>query len=179
MFHFDWTDDAVTLLKQLWKDGLSCSRIADELGGGLSRNAVIGKVARLGLEKRRTVTRAYPPKPRVQTRRLQTFSTKRAGDLRHVKTEAKVVNDQDIPQEQRRTLLELTAHTCRWPVGDPGNADFFFCGAEPLPGCPYCLAHCRKAYNRSYRVFDPGALEVLRRQRRLREVERILGENAA
>jgi hypothetical protein len=42
-------------------------------------------------------------------------------------------------------LLELTDDTCRWPVGDPCAADFFFCGAPPLPGKPYCAAHCARA----------------------------------
>jgi GcrA cell cycle regulator len=44
------------------------------------------------------------------------------------------------------TLLALTAETCRWPVGDPGEADFVFCGAAPLKRYPYCLAHCLIAY---------------------------------
>src|ERR1043165_2566889 len=43
-----WTDERVELLKKLWTDGLSASQIAAELGG-ITRNAVIGKVHRLGL----------------------------------------------------------------------------------------------------------------------------------
>ena len=43
-----WTDERVELLKKLWADGLSASQIAAELGG-ITRNAVIGKVHRLGL----------------------------------------------------------------------------------------------------------------------------------
>ncbi|MCK5932295.1 MAG: GcrA cell cycle regulator [Fulvimarina manganoxydans] len=46
-----WTDERVDLLKQLWSEGLSASQIADRLGG-VSRNAVIGKVHRLKLESR-------------------------------------------------------------------------------------------------------------------------------
>ena len=42
-----WTDERVELLKKLWADGLSASQIAAELGG-ITRNAVIGKVHRLG-----------------------------------------------------------------------------------------------------------------------------------
>jgi GcrA cell cycle regulator len=45
------------------------------------------------------------------------------------------------------TLLELTADTCRWPIGDPQRSDFFFCGAVPAHGQPYCGHHCRQAYN--------------------------------
>ena len=46
-----WTDERVELLKKLWSDGLSASQIAAELGG-ITRNAVIGKVHRLGLSGR-------------------------------------------------------------------------------------------------------------------------------
>jgi GcrA cell cycle regulator len=53
--------------------------------------------------------------------------------------------DAGIPLSQRRSFLELTDDTCRWPVGDPCNADFFFCGAQPLPDKPYCAAHCARA----------------------------------
>ena len=46
-----WTDERVETLKKLWTDGLSASQIAAELGG-ITRNAVIGKVHRLGLSGR-------------------------------------------------------------------------------------------------------------------------------
>lgn len=36
--------------------------------------------------------------------------------------------------------------TCCWPVGDPGDSDFHFCGADTLPGKSYCSDHCSKAY---------------------------------
>ena len=54
--------------------------------------------------------------------------------------------DNVIPIGQRRTLLELTEETCRWPIGDPGHADFFFCGGPPISGLPYCAYHSRVAY---------------------------------
>jgi len=47
-----WTDERVELLKKLWMDGLSASQIAGELGEGVTRNAVIGKVHRLKLSGR-------------------------------------------------------------------------------------------------------------------------------
>jgi len=54
--------------------------------------------------------------------------------------------DNVVPMGQRRTLLELTEETCRWPIGDPGQADFFFCGGQSLTGLPYCAHHSRVAY---------------------------------
>src|SRR5580700_2309548 len=58
-----WTDERVELLKKLWSDGLSASQIAAELGG-ITRNAVIGKVHRLGLSGRAKSTSTGAPRPR-------------------------------------------------------------------------------------------------------------------
>ena len=58
-----WTDERVELLKKLWADGLSASQIAGELGG-ITRNAVIGKVHRLGLSGRAKSPSSAAPRPR-------------------------------------------------------------------------------------------------------------------
>ena len=58
-----WTDERVELLKKLWSDGLSASQIAAELGG-ITRNAVIGKVHRLGLSGRAKSASSAAPRPR-------------------------------------------------------------------------------------------------------------------
>ena len=58
-----WTDERVELLKKLWADGLSASQIAAELGG-ITRNAVIGKVHRLGLSGRAKSPSSSAPRPR-------------------------------------------------------------------------------------------------------------------
>ena len=58
-----WTDERVELLKKLWSEGLSASQIAGRLGG-VTRNAVIGKVHRLGLSGRATSSRSSVPRPR-------------------------------------------------------------------------------------------------------------------
>ena len=47
-----WTDERIAALKQYWEEGRSASQIAEVLGEGLSRNAVIGKAHRLGLASR-------------------------------------------------------------------------------------------------------------------------------
>ena len=58
-----WTDERVELLKKLWSDGLSASQIAAELGG-ITRNAVIGKVHRLGLSGRAKAASSAAPRQR-------------------------------------------------------------------------------------------------------------------
>jgi len=44
------------------------------------------------------------------------------------------------------TILALTERMCKWPVGDPKNPDFHFCGKPALPGLPYCAEHAAMAY---------------------------------
>ena len=43
-------------------------------------------------------------------------------------------------------LIDLKINTCRWPIGDPKDDDFHFCGEQTVTGKPYCLAHCQEAY---------------------------------
>jgi GcrA cell cycle regulator len=57
------------------------------------------------------------------------------------------VEELDIPVEQRLTLLQLNEHTCKWPIGDPLNADFYFCGQHAEEAKPYCEFHSRRAYH--------------------------------
>jgi GcrA cell cycle regulator len=144
-----WTEERVELLKKLWADGLSASQIAAELGG-ITRNAVIGKVHRLGLSGRAKSPSSSVPrqrKPRSSgmmrvPRSAIRGNTALAYDYA-VEPEPELI---EIPLEQRKTLLQLTEATCHWPVGDPGSPDFFFCGGQSNEGSPYCNYHSRVAY---------------------------------
>jgi GcrA cell cycle regulator len=137
------------LLKKLWADGLSASQIAAELGG-ITRNAVIGKVHRLGLSGRAKSPSSSAPRPRKPrapgmlrvSRGAIRGNTALAYDYA-VEPEPELI---EIPMEQRKTLLQLNEATCHWPVGDPGSPDFFFCGGEANEGSPYCNYHSRVAY---------------------------------
>jgi GcrA cell cycle regulator len=149
-----WTDERVETLKKLWADGLSASQIAAELGG-ITRNAVIGKVHRLGLSGRAkspSSAASRPRKPRATSPMLRVSRSSMRGNtaLAHayeldIEPEPELI-DNVIPLGQRRSLLELTEDTCRWPIGDPGTADFFFCGGQTITSLPYCAYHSRVAY---------------------------------
>ena len=148
-----WTDERVELLKKLWAEGLSASQIAAELGG-ITRNAVIGKVHRLGLSGRAKSPSSSAPRPRKarspSMMRISRPQSRGNTALAHAfdyepEAEPEFV-DNVIPMGQRRTILELTEDTCRWPVGDPGSPDFFFCGGQTHNTTPYCSHHCRIAY---------------------------------
>ena len=144
-----WTEERVELLKKLWADGLSASQIAAELGG-ITRNAVIGKVHRLGLSGRAKSPSSSAARPR-KPRSSSMIRVPRA----HIRGNTALAYDYvaepepeliEIPVEQRKNLLQLTEATCHWPVGDPGSTDFFFCGGQSNEGSPYCNFHSRVAY---------------------------------
>jgi GcrA cell cycle regulator len=152
----NWTDERVELLRKLWTDGLSASQIAAELGG-ITRNAVIGKVHRLGLSGRAKSPSSAAPrqrKPRASSQMLRVSRPVVRGNTALARLPAYDLDvDQDpapieniIPLGQRCTLLELAENKCRWPIGDPGAADFFFCGGKTVESLPYCAYHSRIAY---------------------------------
>jgi len=145
-----WTDERVELLKKLWADGLSASQIAAELGG-ITRNAVIGKVHRLGLSGRAKSPSSSTPRPRkarsgghmLRVSRPSIRGNTALAYEYEAEPEPELI---EIPVEQRKTLLQLNEHTCRWPIGDPGSTEFFFCGGETVNELPYCAYHSRVAY---------------------------------
>jgi GcrA cell cycle regulator len=151
-----WTEERVELLKKLWADGLSASRIAAELGG-VSRNSVIGKVHRLGLSGRAKSASASVPRQRKPRTHQHMMRLARPGvrgntalaPMQAIETDLEpepAVVENIIPMGQRCSILQLTESTCRWPIGDPSSADFFFCGGKSIEGLPYCGYHSRIAY---------------------------------
>lgn len=156
-----WTEERVELLKKYWAEGLSASQIANALGG-VTRNAVIGKVHRLGLAARakstRTNTTPRPRKPRSSNR--ETVARPRFSGNAALKTEAvadadtapepvplRVVHEElYIPPEERATILTLTETRCRWPIGDPTHDDFYFCGRSCDASESYCKHHAAVAF---------------------------------
>ncbi len=152
-----WTDERVEMLKKLWAEGLSASQVAKQLGG-VTRNAVIGKVHRLGLSGRATPSR--PARPRQQTTRATAplrgrpdplVVERRADEARGAaplaeRAEAARVEVETLDPAQRATVLTLTEHTCKWPIGDPGRPGFHFCGRGADSNSPYCADHARLAY---------------------------------
>ena len=191
-----WTDERIDRLKELWCQGKTASFIADELGG-VSRNAVIGKAHRLGLQ-----SRPSPVKPGEEKEAKKPAAAPAAASPRSApKAESPEAQPtapvapgaqaparrQLTPQEQqyrsigpggfirqgpgeqqapippapprrlvpakpspdvadKTSLLELNDRVCKWPIGHPGEPDFYFCGEPANPGFPYCVEHCGVAY---------------------------------
>ena len=170
-----WTDERVELLKKMWGDGQSASQIAKELGG-VTRNAVIGKVHRLGLSNRATTSTAktgttakaepkpaaepkakVAPKPEAAARPATPIPMRKAiipagqplppqPSANEISPEALAKVSEIEKKAKRLSLLELTERTCKWPVGDPATDDFWFCGLATQAGKPYCEAHVGVAF---------------------------------
>ncbi len=162
-----WTDERVELLKKLWQDGLSASQIAKQLGG-VTRNAVIGKVHRLGLSGRaapskpaRTVFKApRPARPAVST----PSAPRRIAEPTAVQSHpAPVRYVEEAPG--MATVLTLGAHMCKWPIGDPASDNFTFCGRRIGEGS-YCSEHARLAYQPQQKKGRSSAAELARSLRR-------------
>jgi len=154
-FPSPWTDERCALAKQLWDSGSSATQIADALDCGLTRNAVCGKLHRMGRckEPRPTTLGAKPARPKQRNKTIKYLTPARGNQMREEEAEFEreavemnTVADAYIPIEQRKTVLELKDEHCRWPVGDPGTPSFFFCGATRTPDKPYCATHCARAY---------------------------------
>jgi GcrA cell cycle regulator len=167
-------------LRQRWAEGVSASTIAKELGPGVSRCAVLGKIHRLKL-KQPEFKRRHPRKERARPR-----APRPAARSKRVRGQSQLMaafyalglgalfgapDTRTVHQHAAKAfgpacgLLELTAATCRWPVGDPGEADFTFCGAAPFKRYPYCIGHCLIAYRPdSGESESPRAAEPARAQ---------------
>jgi GcrA cell cycle regulator len=150
-------------LRKLWSEGLSASQIAAQLGG-VSRNAVIGKVHRLKLSSRGRATAAPAHKKKASPSASKSASRPAAAH-RHVtatvgatalqiqfdaepvaRQHLRPVEDVVVPISRRLKLVELTERTCKWPNGDPLAEDFSFCGNDSKEGGPYCTYHSRVAF---------------------------------
>jgi GcrA cell cycle regulator len=179
-----WTDERVQKLQEMWTEGHSAAQIAKVLGG-VTRNAVIGKVHRLGLSNRtggatKPAEEAQPeakaeapaaapepmqepepepvpePDPAPAETRAEAPAPQRPPSRDGVRREPApmtedrlevLANLKEIEKTARRiSLLELTERVCKWPIGDPTDPDFHFCGLPAAPGKPYCQAHVAVAF---------------------------------
>ena len=160
-----WTDERIERLKKMWADGATASQIADELGG-VSRNAVIGKVHRLKLSSRGRATAAPARQKKATQASGGSKSVSRATSVsRSVTTSIgatalqqqfdaepvarhylRPVENVVVPISRRLQLVQLNERTCKWPNGDPLSEDFHFCGNESAESGPYCSYHAKIAF---------------------------------
>ncbi len=163
-----WTDERVEALKKLWLDGLSASQIAKQLGG-VTRNAVIGKVHRLGLSGRATPSQPTRPvfKAARPARPVASAPPRRAEAVAAPAAVAAPTVPAVYSEEPgSATVLTLGAHMCKWPIGDPSADGFTFCGRRTGQDGPYCIEHARMAYQPQAPRKRAGPNELARSLRR-------------
>ena len=169
-----WTDEMVEDLKRMWKEGLTTGEIGKRLN--VSKNSIVGKVHRLGLSgrpspikkknettKETKVTKTKPTKAassEPQSIEKKAPIVEKETKLSNVPAPESKKDKKEMPfhatpvkmptQTSNRphnlSLTELDNHTCRWPIGDPKDANFHFCGKKVRLGQTYCEEHSTIAY---------------------------------
>jgi GcrA cell cycle regulator len=139
-----WTDERTDLLKSLWLGGHPASIISTRFGD-VTRHAVIGKVHRLGLRRKDSsrpfLTRTVPLAPRnKRNSRRRRPRNKRPRLLPHQR------RPPHPPKENlAQIVFRLKPRDCRWPIGDPFEEGFHFCGNRAVADFPYCACHLAEA----------------------------------
>ena len=151
----EWTEAVIAELRSLWAEGLSTAEIGRRLG--VSKNAVVGKAHRLGLDPRpspirrgageiaqpvvrRAMGPTLPPLPPVAPAAPVAEAAPRAAEAPRAASPVLRPVAPSVPRSGGRFSA------CCWPIGEPGTASFHFCGAEALAAKPYCQEHAQLAY---------------------------------
>lgn len=141
-----WTDERVELLKTLWAEGLSAAQIANKMGG-VTRNAVIGKVHRLGLSGRATPAKPQRGRSPAPERKEEEGAPKAPPrEMRPVIPEPDFIEPMVLASGDLATVATIKNNMCKWPIGDPAKDDFHFCGQSTPPGKSYCAYHAHMAF---------------------------------
>jgi GcrA cell cycle regulator len=178
-----WTEQQIQMLKDMWGHGYSASDIAMRLGGGLTRNAVIGKAHRMKLSVGRaarvegvSALRSIPPvvgmgdiksRKRITLRPLPVLPTPATAPLaKPMQREAFRSPIDNIKRSEGIAVTKAGDRHCRWPVGDPRSPDFRFCGCNVHEGLPYCIDHARVAYQnvgKKFRAAEAADMPTVQR----------------
>lgn len=144
-----WTKERTALAVRLWGDGLTASQIAAKLGD-VSRNAVLGKLNRMGIDRP-----IGKPKIRNSTALPQAAKPKKIPNRPPALTRALQrwdVGPEPVAVDACKGIDELKERDCRWPIGDPKKAGFHFCGHRRVPGAQYCEHHLLRSVYPEYRA---------------------------
>lgn len=163
VYTHNWTDERIELLKKLWADGKSASQIV-EIMGGVSRNAVIGKVHRLNLPVRQDYQQPLRAARIIRTPRMPKKKPEPAkvSELQKFIDRAPppVADSIPMPKSLGLTLMELENHNCRWPAGE--REHITFCGHQIEQGRSYCAYHVRLSRGKGTESERRAARELMR-----------------
>lgn len=143
-----WTDEAVEELKKMWDRGMTTGQIAKALN--VTKNSIIGKVHRLCLTARPSPIKKFDEIK--EKKAVKAGTTAKSAKTSQTSAE-KATMEKDVKsttntafEKTNIPLVKLDNHTCRWPLGDPRDDDFCFCGKKVRTGQTYCEEHAAIAY---------------------------------
>ena len=145
-----WNQQKVDDLKKLWNEGVATSRIGEQLG--FTKNAVIGKAFRLGLERRQN--------SRKKTIHSQSVSSVTMYRETSVPGHSQITPKREATRKREKFSFKKSIvgtgnfKSCQWPIGDPLEEGFHYCGGQNIPTKPYCIEHYKKAYNVDEKYLD-------------------------
>ena len=145
-----WNQQKVDDLKKLWNEGVATSRIGEQLG--FTKNAVIGKAFRLGLERRQN--------SRKKTAQSQSVSSVTMYRETSVTGNSQITPKREVTRRREKFSFKKSIvgtgsfKSCQWPIGDPLEEGFHYCGGQHIPTKPYCIEHYKKAYNVDEKYLD-------------------------
>ena len=138
-----WDDNNVSKLRELWDQGLPTAQIGKLLG--FTKNAVVGKAHRIGLERRPSPIRRTAVKPDRKKARSPIIP-KLNFEITKKKEKAIPISQQNFQPVVKNLFTKSLKRGCEWPEGHPDESDFKFCGKERFEDKPYCINHCAVAY---------------------------------
>ena len=145
-----WNQQKVDDLKKLWNEGVATSRIGEQLG--FTKNAVIGKAFRLGLERRQN--------SRKKTSHSQSVSSVTMYRETSAPGHSQIAPKKEVTRRREKFSFKKSIvgtgsfKSCQWPIGDPLEEGFHYCGGQNIPTKPYCIEHYKKAYNVDEKYLD-------------------------
>jgi GcrA cell cycle regulator len=138
-----WNDDNVSRLKELWDQGLPTAQIGKLLN--FTKNAVVGKAHRIGLERRPSPIRRTAIKPDRKKARSPVMP-KLAFETSSMEEKIYTPKISTFTTNVKNIFTANSKRRCEWPEGHPEEPEFHFCNKERFEDKPYCLDHCAVAY---------------------------------
>jgi GcrA cell cycle regulator len=142
-----WDKNTIAKLRRYWRAGLSATEIAQALGKGLTRSAVLGQVKRMrdrGADIGPRVKAIPPPRASAVVTDVPPNSPLAAPIM-----PAETIYDHiDPSQPGLLRILDLKNHHCRWPLNNALGGEFYFCGAQREHKRVYCASHNAIAYKK-------------------------------
>ena len=138
-----WDDNNVSKLRELWDQGLPTAQIGKLIG--FTKNAVVGKAHRIGLERRPSPIRRTAVKPDRKKARSPIIP-KLNFEVKKEEVKESLVHQQTFQPVVKNLFAKSVKRGCEWPEGHPDESDFKFCGKKRFEDKPYCIDHCAVAY---------------------------------